>query len=140
MKSQAPEFVPSIEEYVSALRMIEGQMTEKQREMLIKHYNSDCHVTTATDLAGAVGYKDFSGANMQYGRLGNLVSNALGLGSPGVITLVLMVPPREAGNPEWLWVMRANIAEALERLGWVEKTSHLFYPNGGVGSKEYFQE
>jgi hypothetical protein len=140
MKTKAPEFVPSVEEYKVAFQTIENRITEKQRSMLKEHYESFCHVTTATDLALLVDYKDFSAANMQYGRLGSMVSQALGLGSLGVITIVLMVPPQQGVINEWLWVMRANVVEALEQLGWVEKKSHLFYPQGGVGAKEYIPE
>lgn len=140
MTSKAPELVPSVKEYISAFRMIEKLMTEKQRKMLIENYKSYCHVTTATELALLVGYKDFSAANSQYSRLGSMVSNALDLGSLGVVTLVLMVPPLENVISEWLWVMRANVAEALERLDWVEKTSHLFFPTGPVGDSKHFPD
>ncbi len=138
MKSKAPKYVPSVEEYKSAFQKIEKQMTKNQRRMLEKHYESYCYVSTATDLAILMDYGGAGGTKLQYGRLGSLVSNALGLGSLGVITLVLMVPPKKAGNPEWLWVMRANVAVALEQLGWVKKRSRFFYPQGPVGSEEYF--
>ena len=64
-----------------------------------------------------------------------MVSQELGLGKLGVITLVLMIAPDNYSTKEWLWVMRENVAKALEKLGWVKKTSHLFYPNGVVGPK-----
>lgn len=62
-----------------------------------------------------------------------MVANELGLDDLGVITLVLMIPPDNYSTREWLWVMRENVAKALEDLGWVKRTSHLFYPNGMVG-------
>ena len=133
-KNKPPKLVPSVKDYVSAFRKIENELKPNQFKMLEKHYNCNCHITTATDLAFAMDYKNFNAANMQYGKLGSMVSNALGLGHLGVITLVLMLPPSDA-NSEWLWVMRDNVAEALEKLGWVTKTSHLFYPNGMVGPK-----
>ncbi|MBE7435439.1 MAG: hypothetical protein HS100_16105 [Anaerolineales bacterium] len=133
MRKQTPENVPSVKEYLAAFQKIESKMTEKQKQMLIEHYNSDCHVTTATDLAISVEFNSHGAANMQYGILGSMVSEALGLGKLGVITLVLMIPPNNYSTKEWLWVMRENVAKALEQLGWVKKTSHLFYPNGKVG-------
>lgn len=139
MTSKAPERVPSVKEYKAAFQKIKGEMTEKQYQMLEEHYKAFCYVTTATDLAGAVKYSGPGGAKLQYGILGSMVSDALGLGSLGVITLALMVPPDHFAIGEWLWVMRANVAKALEELGWVEKTSHLFYPNGGVGASKYFK-
>jgi hypothetical protein len=140
MQAKAPEFVPLAEDYVAAFQSIEERITKNQRKMLIEHYNSYCHITTATDMAIAAGFTGFVAANGQYGRLGSMVSSAMGLGSLGVITIALMVPPLGKVIPEWLWVMRANVANALEQIGWVEKTSHLFYPNGGVGVAKYFQE
>lgn len=65
-----PKKVPNVKEYVTAFQKIENKMTEKQMQMLIKHYNSDCHVTTATDLALHVGYNSHSAGNSQYGKLG----------------------------------------------------------------------
>ncbi len=130
-----PAKVPSVSEYVSAFRQIEHKLTKKHKAMLELHYKSYCHVTTATDMAIAMKYKDFRGANGQYGGLGSMVSETMGLGRLGVITLTLMVPANTVGNPEWLWVMRDNVVKALEQLGWVEKTSHLFYPNGLVGTE-----
>lgn len=87
--------------------------------MVINHYQARCRVTTATDMAISIGYNNFSAANAQYGRLGSMVAEALGLGKLGVSTLVLMVPPSEA-NREWLWVMRENVTKALEKLKWVK--------------------
>ena len=137
-KNKAPENVPTVADYVSAFQNIESQITQKQREMLEVHYGWYCRVLTATDLALLVDFDGPGGAKLQYGKLGSMVSNALGLGSLGVITLVLMVPPNKAGNPEWLWVMRENVARALEQLGWVTNTSNLFYPSGKVGDRKYF--
>ena len=138
MKSKSPEYVRSVEEYKAAFEMIQDEMTQKQHEMLTEHYKSSCHITTATDLAAAVEYSGAGGTKLQYGRLGSMVSNALGLGPLGVITLALMVPPNGFAVREWLWVMRANVAQALEELGWVTKTSDLFYPYGPVGVSKYF--
>jgi hypothetical protein len=140
MADKAPEYVPSVQEYVAAFRKIEGRITAKQRKMLEEHYRSDCYITTATDLAQFAGYEKHSAGNSQYGRLVSLVSEALGLGRLGVITLALMVPPDRFAVNEWLWVMRANVAQALEELEWVEKTSDLFYPDGPVGPAEHFPD
>ena len=138
MRSRSPHFIPSVKEYVSAFRSVEYQITAKQKVMLETHYGWYCRVITATDLALQVGFAGPGGAKLQYGKLGSMVSEALGLGSLGVITLALMVPPHKAGNPEWLWVMRGNVARALEQLGWVVDTSNLFYPTGKVGDSKYF--
>lgn len=135
VSKKAPKEVSSVKEYILAFKKIESKMTEKQKKMLIEHYNSNCHVTTATDLALLVDYNSHSAGNSQYGRLGSMVAKELGLDDLGVITLVLMIAPDNYSTKEWLWIMRENVAKALEQLGWVKKTSHLFYPNGMIGPK-----
>ena len=140
MAYKAPKYVPSVKEYNLAFQKFKPQISEKQLCMLIIHYKWYCRVLTATDLALLVEYNGPGGAKLQYGKLGSMVSKALGLGSLGVTTLALMVPPHKAGNPEWLWVMRENVARALEQLGWVTKTSDMFYPTEPVGAKKYLPD
>lgn len=133
MSKKSPEFVPNVAEYVKALKKIEADIKPKQREMLLTHYEQICHITTARDLALLVGYEDFEAANLWYGRLGSMLAKAMGIDFKGVSMLVLMVPPPRATNTEWLWVLRANVVSALEKLKWVEKKTHLFYgPRGSV--------
>jgi hypothetical protein len=42
--------------------------------------------------------------------------------------LVDFVDPKFAANQEFLWVMRPNVAQALEHIGWAPQVSHLLYP------------
>jgi hypothetical protein len=132
MSKKAPEFVPSVNDYIKAFKKIEAKITPKQLDMLVTHYEQVCHVTTARDLALIIGYEDFQATNLWYGKLGSLVADAMGIEFRGVSMLVLMVPPQRATNAEWLWVLRANIVTALEEMKWVEKQTHLF--NGPRGS------
>jgi hypothetical protein len=124
----APTLVPDVPAYVYALQKID--ITEKQKEMLRIHYASPCRITTARDLAQSVGFPDYGAANLQYGLLGSKVADALGIGFRGVSMLVVMARPGTATNTEWIWVLRENVVLALEELGWVEKSTHLFYPQG----------
>lgn len=125
-----PEFVPSVSDYVAAFKKIKSKITKNQRKMLINHYASHCHVTTSGNLAQSVGFENYRAANLQYGRLAVMLSDAMGFVWRGVSILVLFVPPNTATNTEWLLVMRENVAQALEELGWVEKSSHLYFPLG----------
>jgi hypothetical protein len=65
----------------------------------------------------------FHPANLHYGKLGQLVAEALGYDDIhiGISTLVRMVRPRYVANGEWLWIMRPQVAMALEQLEWVEQ-------------------
>jgi hypothetical protein len=128
-----PRLVPTVAEYVAAFKKIEGIIHEKQREMLIKHHGCAGHVTTSLELSGLVGYAD-QAANIHYGQLGQMLGAALGLDEYHAIAwLVLFVPPAKHRNTQLLWIMRENVALALEELGWVPKTSDLFLPQGPEG-------
>jgi len=124
-----PKLVPTIEEYVTGFRKIESRIGPKLRAMLINHYAAPCRITTADKLARSVGFSDYAAANLHYGYLGSMLARAMGKkGTLKTYALMLPVDPGEATNTERLWVMRENVARALEELGWVRKTSTLFFP------------
>jgi len=125
--NDAPKFAPSIEDYVNAFTSIESKMTDNQRRMLTGHYQQRGYIATAGIIAKLGGYSDYETANAQYGRLSSLAADTMGIGFRGASMLVLMVPAGEVTNDEWLWILRTHVATALEELGWVKKTSHLFY-------------
>lgn len=126
--SNTPEFTPSTQAYVTAFRKIEANMKETHRKMLAENYNAPCHAATAKSIGQAAGYNGFQAANLQYGHLGTMVAEEMGLDVKGVEMLAHMIGPNQLTNTEWLWIMRTNVAAALEELGWVEKRSHLFNP------------
>jgi hypothetical protein len=66
--------------------------------------------------------------------LGQMLSDQFGFALRNVDVLVLFVPIGQASNTEWLWVMRENVALALEEMGWVPKTSPLYYPAKVLGT------
>ena len=37
--------------------------------------------------------------------------------------------PGQVANEHFLWVMRPNVAQAIEDLGWAPRVSHLLYPD-----------
>jgi hypothetical protein len=77
-----------------------------------------------------VGFSDYNAANLQYGKLGIMLADAMGIAWRDVSMLVLFGPKGTGTNTEWLWIMRENVAQALEELSWVSKTSNLFFPQG----------
>ena len=125
-----PVYVPSISDYVAAFKKIESRMTDNQHKMLVNHHASPGYVTTSRNLAHSVGFSDYNAANLHYGKLGKMLADAMGIAWQGVEMLVLFGPKGTGTNTEWLWVMRENVAQALEELSWVSKTSNLFFPQG----------
>jgi 5-methylcytosine-specific restriction enzyme A len=116
--------VPSRERFRAALEALTAQLPERHLRMLKEHYAAPRHTTTASRLAEAVGYRNYSGVNLQYGRLAAILGSTLEQSTGDFIGLKLLVEfvmPGEQDNDEILWVMRPELAGALEDLGWVSK-------------------
>ncbi len=112
----ASSAAPSADQYTAAFRNL-VVVTDSQSQMLRYHYNAPSRTVTATQMAEAVGFGHYSIANSQYGRLGRLVGDELEYNpmKERLGTLVTF----EKRNEVWHWVMRPQVAEALERLGWI---------------------
>jgi 5-methylcytosine-specific restriction protein A len=114
--SEIRDQIPSTNDYVSAFRILEG-LTEKHVEMLRAHYNSPDRTVTAPELAELVGYSNLSAVNSQYGRLARKVGELVAF-QPEPEQLGSIVE-FEFRNDSWHWILRPEVAEALERLGWI---------------------
>jgi hypothetical protein len=120
------------QQYIGALLKIRdsGRLkNSKFLQMLQAQYSMTNHTITATQLARAVGFKNYNAANLQYGSLGHEVSNYIGYEPPR----------RNNGEPVWFWVlssgneaasdtmdshyefvMRPELVCALETMKWVK--------------------
>ncbi|WP_156035035.1 hypothetical protein [Terrabacter tumescens] len=130
MASPSLTLQPSVDDYVGAFDSI--NVTAKQRAMLEFHHAAPGRAVSATTLASAVGFSNYTSANLQYGKLAGHVAGALGLVVPEHVlvgVLVTFVYPDQAKNEQFLWVMRERVALALEELGWVPKVSQYLYPD-----------
>lgn len=106
---------PSAQRYEEAFRSL--NISETHRDMLNVHYYAPERTITATQMANAIGYPRYSAANMHYGRLGRLVGESLAF-DPLNERLGTLVTFQKRGG-EWHWIMRCQVARALENLGWV---------------------
>jgi hypothetical protein len=116
--------VPNAAAFRDALARLAGSIPENYLKMLQAHYAAPARTITATELARAVGYKTYSGANLHYGKLAALLASELSWSSEDFLMLKLIVDfvlPGEADNEEILWVMRPELADALTSLGWVHR-------------------
>ena len=123
--------VPSVSDYVAAFRAIEPRVSEKQRELLRVHHDAPARVISATRLADTVGFENFTAVNLQYGLLAQEILRALNVDLGDFVAvgiLVEFVHPGFAANEHYLWVLRPNVVQALEDLGWARRDSHLLYP------------
>ncbi|MFN8400070.1 MAG: hypothetical protein U0X74_08645 [Anaerolineales bacterium] len=110
--------VPSVAKYKNAFRQISANLTPKQMAMLKAQYSAPRHTLTATQLANAAGYKNFKGANLQYGIIGTMLREALNYwdddGQASYVLSYFEKPDEE----EWLIVMHKEVAQALRELKW----------------------
>lgn len=120
------------EEYIEALlKLRDSKMLQNTKflDMLKAQYSMPNHTITATQLAEAVGFKNYNATNLQYGTLGKEVARHLGY------------EPLKRSNGEsiWFWVlssgneasdstmdghyefvMRPELVKALETMKWVK--------------------
>jgi hypothetical protein len=114
--------VPESTAFRRALERLGGDLPRGYLKLLQSHYSAREHTITATELARSVGYENHSAANLHYGKLAALLKEELKWStgkSVGLKLLVMFVDPGERDNTEILWVMRPQLAQALEALGWV---------------------
>ncbi|MBN2266736.1 MAG: hypothetical protein JW725_00145 [Candidatus Babeliaceae bacterium] len=90
-----------------------------QRRMLQIHYHAPEHIMTATQMARAMGYRNWGGANLHYGVLAKRIGESLGW-RPLPETNLYVLAEFEKPGREWHWIMRSQVSDALEMIGWVE--------------------
>lgn len=114
--------LPDAARYAEALRKISGRVNAAQKALLVSHYHCLNRTATARVLAAKTGMSGFEAVNLIYGRLGALLRRALAFKGDGQQSQVLasFYPPNKR-HGEWRCVMHAQLAMALEELGWVEK-------------------
>lgn len=112
---------PSVEETAIALQRVLPKISDGQRAMLRAHLKAPERRITATQLAAAAGYANYSAANLQYGRLGAMLFAEVPEdlpcrkdGSP-VMTCVIASgdDQRNMDEEQWVWKMRPHVEEAL---------------------------
>ena len=124
--------VASKDEFIKAILAIRDKgkfRNTKFRELLTAQYSSNNYTITANLLAEAVGYAIYNAANLQFGKLGHEIANALNYEPP----------KRKNGEPMWFWtissgkdasketldgqyefIMRPELVAALEEMKWVK--------------------
>jgi hypothetical protein len=112
---------PTADEYRAAFGTCRDEMTLNHLLLLQRHYHSPGRTATARELADKIGYSDWRGVNLQYGLLAKRLCEVLGVEIDGESVYILATFRREAGvkDGELQFVMRPQLAEALEALGWV---------------------
>lgn len=107
-------------EYKAALTLLADEMPPKHRLLLEVHYRAPGRRLTARKLAEKVGYASFGAVNLQYGTLARKICDILGIRLEyHVLVLAKFMTPKTGWDREVLWIMRPELARALEELRWV---------------------
>ena len=107
---------PSAAQYADALRQLPS-FSAIHVQMVRAHFHAPDRTITATQMARALGHERFHIANLFYGRLARMVGEQLKSTPHSRLNILVEFEKR---NGEWHWLMRPEVAEALELLGWVD--------------------
>lgn len=109
-------FIPSAQRYAVAFKSV--SLTKVHRQILAFHYHAPDRTVTATQVATAIGESNYARANWHYGKLARLMGEELDYApEPQRLGTLVLFDMRDG---EWHWLMRSQVAEALELLGWVK--------------------
>lgn len=108
---------PSAAAYEAALERLGRHLTPTRLRLLQVHLAARGRQLTMTQLASAMGWKNYSSANVHYGKLAELVGREVRFpyrrGECHLTSLCTFRAPEEAGD-HWLIILRPEVAEALE--------------------------
>ena len=115
--------IPPAASYVKALSSI--TISPEQRKMLNAHYHAHNRSITFTELAKAASYPNYGSANLQYGKLGTSLGEALGFkfdeftADPGTkFRSSAIGMPNNYTSGEFQLIMHHELAKALQELAW----------------------
>lgn len=111
----------SVEAYKAALILIEPRITEGQRKMLIGHYHAPGKMRSVTQLAELAEYKGAAPGKLHYGKLARNLAETMGTTPPTTDQTSILAhwTDEENEHGHGQWIMRSELAKALEELGWV---------------------
>jgi 5-methylcytosine-specific restriction enzyme A len=111
------------EDYITALSSL--NIAPHHLKMLQAHYAAPERTLTALQMSKAMGYHNHHAANLHYGKLARLVGDALGWNpsteeAQGADAVYILAEFRNPGK-NWLWIMRSEVSQAIENLGWANE-------------------
>jgi hypothetical protein len=88
--------------------------------LLKAHYRAPGHTMTASQLAEALDYANYNAVNLHYGKLADLICDAIGVSPEGarLNILVTVYKPNDQPQEHWRLVLRPQVVEALRELNW----------------------
>jgi hypothetical protein len=111
------------EQYSRAISAVIAKgISDKEHAVLLAHFRSPTHTSSAQRLADALGYRSYASVNSLYARLSRRVAEQLGIlqKPPEGFWLFVLAGWAEEREPETghtQFVLRAPVVRALESLG-----------------------
>lgn len=109
--------------FADALREVEPAMTTSQFEMLRGHASAPSQELSMQEIAELGGYADYESANIQYGRLGRMFAEALGVDPEQLankVQTICVAARRTDKAGHFVWRLRPQLAVALHQAEWHE--------------------
>ena len=123
--SRDEDGVPSSDAFLRAFQIL-WPLPSHQLAMLTAHYEAPERILTATQLAAAAGWDDYSAANLHYGKLGFELANELEWSPPTGLD----------GNPTWTMTLAGGVLDSNEYTS-EEHLNRLCDAIGGSGHFEW---
>ena len=127
-RSKQENTVPDSKQFREALLTLRSRISTGHHAMLKAHCRATGHRLTPAQLAKAARYPQHKTANLHYNKLGKLIGEHLRFTPPmqkrnkdAIWANVLATGedlPDEVGQPEFMWTLRPELAEALHSLPW----------------------
>jgi hypothetical protein len=105
-------------QFQEAFQKVRPRLGDHHLAMLQAHYSAPKRRLTAIQMAHELGYQGYRPANRHYGTLAVRLCEELGYPEDSIPLALLVSFIKPSGH--WLWVMRPQVAHALEELGWVD--------------------
>lgn len=107
----------SADRFADALLEIDARMTAKQREMLIGHALAPDRTLSMARIAALGGYDSYATANLQYGALGRMFMDVLGIsGLANNVQVICELADATDAEGHDQWTLREPVFEALQLL------------------------
>lgn len=127
MSTSCDFVVPSVKEYVKALKSIRKMVSAEQKEMLGCHFRAHRQSVTFSTLADAIGTDDYEAVITEYGNLGQMLGDRLKMaylesisrpGEPFYCSALGSGNPYRSEDENYQLVMHRELAMAIEKVKW----------------------
>ncbi|PIE58798.1 MAG: hypothetical protein CSA33_01210 [Desulfobulbus propionicus] len=127
MQTRSDFVVPSVKEYVKALKLYKKKLTVEQKKMLEAHYRIYSHSLTFGQLAESIGADNYQVAMHAYEALGRLLGDELKIsylesasrpGEPLYCSAIGSGNPYRKEDASYYLVMHRELVDALRAVNW----------------------